>query len=139
MDELPPDQRAALSLVLLQHKSFADVAATLRISEGSVRARAHAALAVLDPAKARALSPEQRTRVGDYLLGQQGISERLQTRTFLAETPPARAWAAALAQALQPVSAEPLPEIPEPAAAPEEAAAPATSSAPEAAAPASAA
>src|ERR1700733_7913230 len=78
LDELPPDQRAALSLLLRQRKSYAEVATLLGISELAVHDRAHAALAVLAPRRARELSSERRLEVGDYLLGQQpGVAERL--------------------------------------------------------------
>ena len=122
LDDLPPDQRATLSLLLRSGKSYADVASLLEIPERSVRDRAHAALAVLAPAQARSLDAGQREALGDYLLGQRaGVGERLATRTLLERSPAARAWAGALAEELQPLSSEPLPEIPsateEPAAA----------------------
>lgn len=47
MEQLPPDQRAVLSLVLTQQKSYAEVASLLGVSEQSVRERAHAALDAL--------------------------------------------------------------------------------------------
>ncbi len=113
MDELPPDQRAALSLLLRQHKSYAEVAALLGIAEHAVHDRAHAALAVLAPRQARELTPERRQEIGDYLLGQQsGVAERLRTRTHLASSEPARAWAVALATQLSPLAGASLPEIP---------------------------
>lgn len=113
LDDLPPDQRATLSLLLRSRKSYADVATLLEIPEHAVRDRAHAALAVLAPAQARELSTEQREELGDYMLGQRsGVAERLATRTLLDGSPAAHAWASALAAELQPLSAEPLPEIP---------------------------
>jgi hypothetical protein len=113
LDELPPDQRAALSLLLRQHKSYAEVAALLGIAERAVHDRAHAALAVLAPRQARELAPERRQEIGDYLLGQQpGVAERLRTRTLLSSSEPARAWAAALAAELAPLAGAGLPEIP---------------------------
>jgi hypothetical protein len=113
LDDLPPDQRATLSLLLRSRKSYADVAALLEIPERAVRDRAHSALAVLAPAQARALSPEQREELGDYMLGQRsGVAERLATRTLLDGSPAAHAWASALAAELQPLSTGPLPEIP---------------------------
>jgi hypothetical protein len=113
LDDLPPDQRATLSLLLRSRKSYADVAALLEIPERAVRDRAHAALAVLAPAQARALSSEQREELGDYMLGQRsGVAERLATRTLLDGSPAAHAWASALAAELQPLSTEPLAEIP---------------------------
>ncbi|HXP28513.1 MAG TPA: sigma factor-like helix-turn-helix DNA-binding protein, partial [Solirubrobacteraceae bacterium] len=55
LDDLPPDQRATLSLLLRSRKSYADVATLLEIPEQAVRDRAHAALAVLAPSQARSL------------------------------------------------------------------------------------
>jgi hypothetical protein len=113
LEQLPPDQRAALALLLAQRKSYAELAATLRISEHAVHDRAHAALAMLAPQLARGLAADQREQVGDYLLGQQqGVAERLATRTLLKESQPARAWARELSDALAPLAAQPLPQIP---------------------------
>jgi hypothetical protein len=114
LDDLPPDQRATLSLLLRRRKSYADVAAMLDIAERAVHDRAHAALAVLAAPQARELSAEQREEVGDYLLGQRtGTVERLATRTYLEGSPQARAWAHALTAELAPLSAgASLPEIP---------------------------
>ena len=113
LDELPPDQRAALSLLLRQHKSYAEVAALLGIAERAVHDRAHAAIAVLAPRQARELTPERREEVGDYLLGQQpGVAERLRTRTYLGGSEPARAWAKEIAAQLHPFAGASLPEIP---------------------------
>ncbi|HSZ13813.1 MAG TPA: sigma-70 region 4 domain-containing protein [Solirubrobacteraceae bacterium] len=112
-DELPPDQAAALSLLLNQRKSYAEVAALLGISERAVHDRAHAALAVLAPAQARQLPPDRRLEVGDYLLGQQnGVADGLRVRTFIGSSHAARAWAAALASELAPLAGGNLPEIP---------------------------
>ncbi len=112
LDELPPDQRAALSLLLRQRKSYAEVALLLSIPERAVHDRAHAALAVLAPRQARELAPEQREEVGEYLLGQAGVAERLRTRAHLAQSEQARAWAGALAAELAPLGGSELPEIP---------------------------
>jgi hypothetical protein len=113
LDELPPDQRAALSLLLRQRKSYAELAAVLGISERAVHDRAHAALAVLAPRQARELTPERRAEIGDYLLGQQaGVAERLVTRSYLSGSAPAQAWARALATELAPLASAALPEIP---------------------------
>ncbi|HXP37362.1 MAG TPA: hypothetical protein VN817_06320 [Solirubrobacteraceae bacterium] len=114
LDDLPPDQRATLSLLLRRRKSYADVAAMLDIAERAVHDRAHAALAVLAAPQARELSAEQREEVGDYLLGQRTSSaENQATRTYLEGAPQARAWAHALTAELAPLAAgAPLPEIP---------------------------
>jgi Sigma-70, region 4 len=114
LDDLPPDQRAALSLLLSQGKDYAEVAALLHIGERAVHDRAQAALAVLAPREARELTPERREEIGDYLLGQRAeLGDRLRTRSLLDGSPPAQAWARALAAELAPLAARPLPEIPD--------------------------
>jgi hypothetical protein len=113
LEELPADQRAALSLLLRRHKSYAEVAGMLAIPEQAVHDRAHAALAMLAPSEARGLDAERRLEVGDYLLGQQGdAGERLRTRTLLSSSPPANAWASAIAAELAGIDKDALPEIP---------------------------
>ncbi len=115
LDELPPDQRAALSLLLRQRKSYAEVALLLGIAERAVHDRAHAALAMLAPRQAREVPAARRAEVGDYLLGQQlSVAERLRTRTYLSGFEPARAWALTLAAELKALGGTPLPEIPPP-------------------------
>src|SRR2546421_1703491 len=113
LDSLPPDQRAALALLLNQQRGYSDVAQLLRIREGAVHDRAHAALAVLAPREARELPAERRLEVGDYLLGQRSsVADSLRTRSYLDASPQARKWAKAIAAELAPLSAGPLPEIP---------------------------
>jgi hypothetical protein len=113
LDELPPDQRAALSLLLRQGKTYGDVATLLSIDERAVHARAQAALAMLAPRQARELEAERREDVGDYLLGQQGVADRLSTRAFLSGSAPAREWARAISSELGGLAAAALPDIPE--------------------------
>jgi hypothetical protein len=135
LDDLPPDQRATLSLLLRSRKSYAEVAALLAIPTQAVHDRAHAALAVLAAPLARALTAERREQVGDYLLGQQdGVGERLATRTYLEGDPGAREWASAISEDLAPLASAPLPEIP--SAAPQPDAPPHSSAAPASAGPA---
>jgi hypothetical protein len=113
LDELPPDQRATLSLLLLQHKSYAEVAALLGIPERAVKDRAQAAIVVLAPGRARELTPDSRQEIGDYLLAQQpGVAERLRTRALLNSSEPARAWAADVAAQLAPMAGSSLPDVP---------------------------
>lgn len=113
IEELPPDQRAALSLLLRQRKRHDEVAGALGVSPAAVHDRAHAALAVLAPSHARRLDAATRERIGEYLLGQQDDEEAAATRETLASSPPAREWAKALATELTKLAAGPLPEIPE--------------------------
>jgi len=120
IDELPPDQRAALSLLLGQQKRHDDVAGMLGIETQAVHDRAHAALAVLAPAQARGLDAAQREEIGEYLLGQQAdAGERLRTRTLLSSSAAAGEWARAVALELLPIAPRGLPEIPPSAAAAE--------------------
>ena len=114
LDDLLPDQRAALSLLLGQRMTYAKVAALLGIEERAVHDRAHAALAVLAPRQARALSPEHRESIADYLLSQQvGVAQRLRTRTLLMGSEPARAWARAISAELKPLAVAGMPETPD--------------------------
>ena len=113
LDSLPPDQRAALALLLGQQRGYSDVAQLLRIREGAVHDRAHAALAVLAPREARELPAERRLEVGDYLLGQRtSVADSLRTRSYLDSSPEARRWATAIAAELAPLATRPLPDIP---------------------------
>jgi hypothetical protein len=111
LDELPPDQRAVLDLVLKRGRSYDDIARLLAIDRAAVRARALAAFDGIGPDTG--LAPESRALITDYLLGQ--LPERVaeQTRDRLAESPYERAWARVLASELQPMASEPLPEIPD--------------------------
>jgi Sigma-70, region 4 len=112
VEELPPDQRATLSLLLRQRKSYGDVAALLKIPERAVHDRAHAALAILAPRQARQLSEEEREQVGEYLLSQASVPRRLAALTFLGGSEAGRAWAHAIAAELSPLAEAQLPDIP---------------------------
>jgi outer membrane biosynthesis protein TonB len=114
-EELPPDLRAALSLVLRQHKSYGELAGMLAISEDAVHDRAHAALTMLAPGKARNVPAKAREQIGEYLLGQQTSAAALKSaRELLSESDPAREWALALAGELEQLTDGELPESPEP-------------------------
>jgi hypothetical protein len=113
LDELPPDQRAALSLLLRQHKSYSEVSTMLGIAEQAVHDRAHAALAILAPRQASGIDAEHRREIGDYLLGQQtAVGERLRTRTLLSNSQAAGAWAQAIIGELADLYDGEPPEIP---------------------------
>ncbi len=128
IDALPADQRAVLQLLVKQGQTYDDLSGLLNIDAAAVRERAHAALEALGPDAGRRLAPERRAEVSDYLLGQQSASERAATRDHLAGSASARAWARVVADALRPLAAGPLPEIPDdaPDAQPEDTEAPAT-------------
>jgi hypothetical protein len=133
-DELAPDQKAVLQLLLKQGKTYDDIAGLLRLDRASVRERALDALDALGaqvPGTAGALSSERQDELADHLLGQQSASERATTREFLQVSPSGRGWARAVAAELRPIGGDALPEIPEEPAAE---AAPARDGAPTAAA-----
>jgi Sigma-70, region 4 len=111
LDNLPPDQRAVLDLVLQRGRSYDDIAQLLAIDRAAVRARALAAFDAIGPDTG--LAPESRALITDYLLGQLPDKVAEQTRDRLAESPYERAWARVLASELSSVASKPLPEIPE--------------------------
>src|SRR4051812_27388721 len=112
IDDLAPDQKAVLQLLLKQGKSYVELGAMLRTAPDTVRARAVAALEGLGPRDGAPLAPERRAEVADYLLGQQSASERQATREFLEGSAAGRAWARVVAGELRPVAGDSLPEIP---------------------------
>jgi hypothetical protein len=116
IDDLRPDQRAALQLLLQQGRSYDDIAGLLRMEPGAVRERAHSALDSLGPEDVPDLSLEQQDDIADYLLGQQSASQRAGTRDFLERSAPGRAWARAVSSELRPLAGDNLPEIPAEAA-----------------------
>jgi hypothetical protein len=112
IDDLPPDRRAVLQLLLKQGKSYDDLASLLRIDPAAVQERAHDALTALGPLGGAGVPAEVRDEVADYLLGQQGASQRAATRELLETSAPARAWARIVSGELRPLAGDALPEIP---------------------------
>src|SRR3954451_11838565 len=121
IDDLAPDQRAVLQLLLKQGKAYVELAALLRIEPDTVRARAVAALEELGPRDGAPLAAERRGEVADYLLGQQSASERQATRGFLEGSAAGRGGARVVAGELRPLAGDSLPEAPAEAAEVEEA------------------
>src|SRR3954449_616753 len=112
IDDLAPDQRAVLQLLLKQGKAYTELAALLRISPDAVRDRAVTALEAMGPRDGAPLAAELRGEIADYLLGQQSASERAATREFLEGSAAGRAWARVVAGELRPLAGDALPEIP---------------------------
>src|SRR5438093_3936995 len=112
IDDLAPDQRAVLQLLLKQGKSYVELATLLRITPDAVRDRAVAALEELGPRDGAQLAPERRAEVADYLLAQQSASERAATREFLEGSAAGRAWARVVAGELRPLAGDALPDVP---------------------------
>jgi hypothetical protein len=110
--ELPPDQRAALQLLLTQGQSYAELGKLLSIDADAVRRRAHAALEALGPEAGRRLTEERRAEVADYLLGQQSGGQQEATRAHLSQSAAARAWARGVADALRELAPDAVPDVP---------------------------
>jgi hypothetical protein len=112
IDDLAPDQRAVLQLLLKQGKAYTELAALLRISPDAVRERAVTALDAMGPRDGAPLPAERRAEIADYLLGQQSASERAATREFLEGSAAGRAWARVVSGELRPLGGDALPDIP---------------------------
>ncbi|MGI8595013.1 MAG: RNA polymerase sigma factor [Solirubrobacteraceae bacterium] len=114
IDDLPPDQRAVLQLLLKQGQSYAGIATLLGMDAEAVRSRAHAAVESLGAASGRQLSSDRRAAVADYLLGQLDEDAAKATRGRLGTSARARAWGRVVAGELRPLAGDDgLPEIPE--------------------------
>jgi hypothetical protein len=116
IDDLKPDQRAALQLLLKQGRSYDEIAQLLRIEPRAVRERARAALDALGPEDVEDLDLDEQDEIADFLLGQQSASRRAATRELLERSAPGRAWARVVAGELRPLAGDNLPEIPADAA-----------------------
>jgi hypothetical protein len=112
IDDLAPDQRAVLQLLLKQGKAYTELAALLRISPDAVRERAVTALDAMGPRDGAPLAAERKAEIADYLLGQQSASERQGTREFLEGSAAGRAWARVVSGELKPLAGDALPDIP---------------------------
>lgn len=110
LENLPPDQRAVLELVLKRGRSYDKIAELLAIDRAGVRERALAALDALGPRTA--VPPGRRALITDYLLGALPGRVEEEVRHRLATSPSERAWARVVASELAPIAAGKLPEIP---------------------------
>jgi hypothetical protein len=109
LDRLAPDQRAVVQLVLQQGRSYDDLAGLLGISGDAVRDRARAGLSLL---AGSAPTPARAGDIVDFLLGQQTVSQREATRELLGSDEEAREWAETVADELDDVAGDELPDIP---------------------------
>jgi hypothetical protein len=110
LDNLQPDQRAVLQMVLQRGHSYDEIANLLGIDRSAVRQRALDALDALTP---MAVIPgPERALVTDYLLGQLPAMVAEQVLGYLAASEPDREWGLALSQVLEPLAPGDMPEIP---------------------------
>jgi Sigma-70, region 4 len=110
LDNLPPDQRAVMQMVLQRGRSYDEIAGLLSIDRAAVRQRALDAFDALTPATV--LPGPERALVTDYLLGQLPDRVAEQVYSFLQASDADRAWAEALTEVVGPLTSASLPEIP---------------------------
>jgi hypothetical protein len=103
LDQLPPEQRAIVELVVQRGRSYDALAEVLQVPAERVRELARDALHELSPRTAVRVDPDWRGRVADYLLGQQSDEDSRATRDYLKQSETARAWALSLLDSLDPL------------------------------------
>lgn len=116
IDDLPPDQRAVLELVLGRGRDYDDISGLLSVDRADVRRRALGALDAIGPDTD--VPAERRALITDYLLGQLPASVAGDVRERLATSEADRAWARAVAAELAPLAERPLPDVPDAAGPP---------------------
>jgi hypothetical protein len=110
LDNLPPDQRAVLQLVLQRGRSYDEIAGLLSIERAAVRQRALDGFDALTPPAV--LPGPERGLVTDYLLGQLPEKVSEQVYAYLESADADRDWAQAIASEVAPLTSRALPEIP---------------------------
>jgi hypothetical protein len=112
IEQLPADEQAVLSLLVGRGRTYAQIAGVLGIDQAAVRRRAQRALGALGGTTPPELDRPEGERIGDYLLGQQSETDRIQTIVLLTGSPAIRAWARAIAAELEPLASAALPAVP---------------------------
>jgi hypothetical protein len=113
-DQLSPEQRAIVELVLQQGKTYPELAEMLGIPESRVRELARDALVELAPVSVRGVEVDWRGQLADYVLGQQSGPEATATKGHLRRSEAARSWARSLLDSLEQLYANgSVPAIPE--------------------------
>jgi hypothetical protein len=116
LDQLPPEQRAIVELVVQRGRSYETLAEVLQVPQARVRELAREALTELSPRTASRVDVDRRGQVADYLMRQQSPEEERATRDYLKQSEPARAWALSLLDSLDPLYENgAAPSVPEPA------------------------
>ena len=113
-DQLSPEQRAIVELVLRQGKTYPELADMLGMPESRVRELARDALVELAPVSVRGVEDDWRGQLADYVLGQQSGPEATATKGHLRRSEAARSWARSLLDSLEQLYANgSVPAIPE--------------------------
>jgi len=113
-DQLSPEKRAIVELVLQQGKTYSELADMLGMPESRVRQLARDALVELAPVSVRGVEDDWRGQLADYVLGQQSGPEATATKGHLRRSEAARSWARSLLDSLEQLYANgSVPAIPE--------------------------
>jgi Sigma-70, region 4 len=110
LDNLPPDQRAVLQMVLQRGRSYDEIANVLSIERSAVRQRALDGFDAIAPPAV--LPGPERALVTDYLLNQLPDKVAEQVYAYLQASDADREWALAVATKIAPLTSKALPEIP---------------------------
>jgi Anti-sigma-K factor rskA/Sigma-70, region 4 len=100
-EQLSPEQRAIVELVLRQGKTYGELSEMLNLPEGRVRELARDALVELAPVSVRGVEEDWRGQLADYVLGQQSGPEATATKGHLRRSEGARSWARSLLDSLE--------------------------------------
>lgn len=111
LDDLQPDRRAVLQLLVARGRGYDQIAELLDLPEIVVRRRAHDALTTLAGGPGGLLT-EPRALLCDYLVGELPASRRAEARRLLADDPAARRFARTAAARLSALPGAQLPELP---------------------------
>jgi hypothetical protein len=113
-DQLSPEMRAIVELVLQQGKTYPELADMLGMPESRVRELARDALVELAPVSVRGVEDDWRGQLADYVLGQQAGPEATATKGHLRRSEAARSWARSLLDSLEQLYANgSVPAIPD--------------------------
>jgi hypothetical protein len=113
-DQLSPEKRAIVELVLQQGKTYPELAEMLGMPEPRVRELARDALVELAPVSVRGVEEDWRGQLADYVLGQQSGPEATATKGHLRRSEAARSWARSLLDSLEQLYANgSVPAIPD--------------------------
>lgn len=99
-DQLSPQQRAIVDLILKRGQSYDQLADTLDMPVERVRELAQESLTSLAPVSAGNVDADWRAQIADYLLNQQAPTEAAATRGHLRRSEAARAWSSSVLDSL---------------------------------------